>query len=780
MWYREGTITFTQGSNTLTGTGTFWNVTANGVLPGMIVVGPDNKLYEIKHVLDDTNLTLVEPYSGETQTDVPCRIITTYEGDLTQFSARFTALMTRMSADSKSMRGWLTALDAVIIEREDGTEVTVKPLMQIVNEHNANLEWYKENKEILDASAAGAKKSAESAAASAVAADGSAKQSAASASLASEKANAANVSAVAAKSSETVVSEKAAAAEAAKLAAQTAESNAGKQANAAAGSATQAQQYATNAKGEADRAQTISNEINSTADKFLQKDQNLADIPNPGAARESLGVERVTQGPTSTALGKSGGSRLFVFDNGTWGALNGYDAYIPLGVAQGGTGSNNTAGARSNLGVDRLENASETRTVLRTTSDGSYLQLEAAGRWGVYKPDSGWVPLAIGNGGTGAKDVEEARANLGLSSSHSVEFNMIKGRSDVGTSKVSDDAVRSNAIYTNIIGSDGSLRAQAELWCDTVNGVVSLVSRSPSGPRFFTIRSTGEVEPSGRIMSGYGAEFKHNGEVLTLRPTGDNQATYMLIRANDGSNVMLVGKPGANDDTVLYNYKHGTNIFMQSSWGGCNKNWFGATLESRSGYLNSKVSTPNANAHVYFINSNGRNRGVIYAQPIEVSQSIVIRSDNSATGASGQYFLFNGGTGEARAAKFTATSDERAKFWIKPVTGALDKICQLKGVTYSMHTTIQNTVRNAGLIAQDVQKVLPEAVSVGQTGSTLDKNCFEVENPLTLDYNALSALYVEAFKEMKSEMDALKAELAEVKVKVASLTASGEIPISGC
>ncbi|EGT4373710.1 tail fiber domain-containing protein [Cronobacter malonaticus] len=625
--------------------------------------------------------------------------------------------MTRMSADSKSMRGWLTALDAVTIEREDGTEITVKPLMQIVNEHNANLEWYKENKEILDASAAGAKKSAESAAASAAAAAGSAKQSAASASLASDKANAANASAVAAKSSETVVSEKADAAEAAKLAAQTAESNAGKQANAAAGSATQAQQYATNAKREADRAQTISNEINSTADKFLQKDQNLADIPNPGAARVSLGVERVTQGPTSTALGKSGGSRLFVFDNGTWGALNGSDAYIPLGVAQGGTG---------------------------------------------------------------AKDVEEARANLGLGSTNSVEFNMIKGRSDIATSKVSDDAVRSNAIYTNIVGSDGTVKSQAELWCDSVNGVVSLVNRNPGGPRFFTIRSTGEVEPSGRIMSGYGAEFKHNGEVLTLRPTGDNQATYMLIRANDGSNVMLVGKPGGNNDTVLYNYKHGTNIYLQSSWGGCNKNWYGATVESRSGYLNSKTSASNANAHVYFINSNGRNRGVIYAQPIEVSQSIVIRSDNSATGASGQYFLFNGGTGEARAAKFTATSDERAKFWIKPVTGALDKICQLKGVTYSMHTTIQNTVRNAGLIAQDVQKVLPEAVSVGQTGSTLDKNCFEVENPLTLDYNALSALYVEAFKEMKSEMDTLKAELAEVKAKVASFTASGEVSISEC
>ncbi|EJH4501880.1 tail fiber domain-containing protein [Cronobacter sakazakii] len=366
-------------------------------------------------------------------------------------------------------------------------------------------------------------------------------------------------------------------------------------------------------------------------------------------------------------------------------------------------------------------------------------------------------------------DPAAARNNLGLGSSHSVEFNMIKGRSDIATSKASDDAVRSNAIYTNIVGSDGTVRAQAELWCDTVNGVVSLVNRNPSGPRFFTIRSTGEVEPSGRIMSGYGADLKHNGEALTLRPTGDNQATYMLIRANDGSNVMLVGKPGANGDTALYNYKHGTNIFMQSSWGGCNKNWFGATLESRSGYLNSKASAANANAHVYFINSNGRNRGVIYSRPIANGQLICIRPDNSSTGATGSEMSVNGATGEVRAVKFTNTSDERAKFWIKPVTGALDKICQLKGVTYSMHTTIQNTVRNAGLIAQDVQKVLPEAVSVGQTGSTLDKNCFEVENPLTLDYNALSALYVEAFKEMKSEMDALKAELAELKAAVVDI-----------
>ncbi|EPB4335748.1 phage tail protein [Escherichia coli] len=206
MWYREGTITFTQGSNTLVGVGTAWNVTANGVLPGMIVIGPDNKLYEIKRVTSDTNIVLSEPYTGETQSEVPCRIITTYEGDLTQFSARFTALMSRMSADSKSMRSWLTALDEVTIEREDGTEVTVKPLMQIVNEHNENVEWYKNNTDAIDAAGDKAREAAASAAAAAESANTAgekASQASQSASAAESSKSAAATSAGAAKTSET-------------------------------------------------------------------------------------------------------------------------------------------------------------------------------------------------------------------------------------------------------------------------------------------------------------------------------------------------------------------------------------------------------------------------------------------------------------------------------------------------------------------------------------------------------------------------------------------------
>ena len=323
MWYREGTITFTQGSNTLVGAGTAWNVTANGVLPGMIVIGPDNKLYEIKRVISDTNIVLSEPYTGETQSEVPCRIITTYEGDLTQFSARFTALMSRMSADSKSMRSWLTALDEVTIEREDGTEVTVKPLMQIVNEHNENVEWYKNNTDAIDAAGDKAREAAASAAAAAESANTAgekASQASQSASAAASSQSAASASATAAKKSETnaAASQQSAAtsastattkaseaatsardAAASKEAAKSSETNASLSASSAASSATAAANSAKAAK---------TSETNARSSETAAGQSASAAAGSKTAAASSASAASTSAGQASasaTAAGKS-------------------------------------------------------------------------------------------------------------------------------------------------------------------------------------------------------------------------------------------------------------------------------------------------------------------------------------------------------------------------------------------------------------------------------------------------------------------------------------------
>ena len=96
----------------------------------------------------------------------------------------------------------------------------------------------------------------------------------------------------------------------------------------------------------------------------------------------------------------------------------------------------------------------------------------------------------------------------------------------------------------------------------------------------------------------------------------------------------------------------------------------------------------------------------------------------------------------------TTISDERQKKNISTVNNALEKISQLRGVEFDY---IKNNERSAGLIAQDVQKVLPQAVREKSLLNSTDN-----EKSLVLEYAQINALLVEAIKELKAEIDDLK------------------------
>jgi len=95
----------------------------------------------------------------------------------------------------------------------------------------------------------------------------------------------------------------------------------------------------------------------------------------------------------------------------------------------------------------------------------------------------------------------------------------------------------------------------------------------------------------------------------------------------------------------------------------------------------------------------------------------------------------------------TTVSDERLKTGISTVSNALEKVSQLNGVEF---TRKSNGQRSAGVIAQQVEKVLPQAVKEKalplQTGDedTLYK---------TVEYDALHSLYIEAIKELKDMVE---------------------------
>ena len=99
----------------------------------------------------------------------------------------------------------------------------------------------------------------------------------------------------------------------------------------------------------------------------------------------------------------------------------------------------------------------------------------------------------------------------------------------------------------------------------------------------------------------------------------------------------------------------------------------------------------------------------------------------------------------------TTISDERLKENIQPIGDALSKVSQLNGVTFTYKA---DGKESAGLIAQDVEKVLPSAITEKELPLKIDDgNEYKV-----LQYDQTIGLLVEAIKELKAEIDELKGE----------------------
>ena len=100
----------------------------------------------------------------------------------------------------------------------------------------------------------------------------------------------------------------------------------------------------------------------------------------------------------------------------------------------------------------------------------------------------------------------------------------------------------------------------------------------------------------------------------------------------------------------------------------------------------------------------------------------------------------------------TTISDERLKKDIVKIDNALDKVSQLNGYTFEY---LADGKKSAGVIAQEVEKVMPSAI----TESTLPLKMGEDDETeyKTVQYDQLHGLMIEAIKELKAEIEELKA-----------------------
>ena len=97
-----------------------------------------------------------------------------------------------------------------------------------------------------------------------------------------------------------------------------------------------------------------------------------------------------------------------------------------------------------------------------------------------------------------------------------------------------------------------------------------------------------------------------------------------------------------------------------------------------------------------------------------------------------------------------ASSDERLKDNIELISNPIEKVQQLKGVTWDWNDNadeLQKSLPNVGVIAQDVEKVLPQLVKDRDNGFK------------GVDYDKLVGLLIEAVKDQQTQIDELKAQI---------------------
>jgi hypothetical protein len=327
---------------------------------------------------------------------------------------------------------------------------------------------------------------------------------------------------------------------------------------------------------------------------------------------------------------------------------------------------------------------------------------------------------------------------------------------------------------TNFNGTgNGSIFVRAaETWTDTAQGTNLAFTTTSVGTAVPITRMT--VTSSGNLGIGTSApgealEIARNGNAVATSSAFGGDAAF-LVRAARGTQ----SAPTATQAGDLLGF------FAMGGWDGggfadgetgmagyAAENWTPTTRGAGMAFFTTPIGLPEDPTdlpRMVIVPSGdvGIGTGVDVNNLPVVTDKLQVIGDIrvGTTGTNGCVKRFDGG-----ALAGTCSSDRRFKKDITPFGPVLNQLTALQPVHYywraeefpSRHF---GNSRSYGLIAQDVEQVLPELVATDGDGYK------------AVDYSQLPLLTIQAVKELKAENDALKARIAEIdplKQRVAEL-----------
>ena len=117
-------------------------------------------------------------------------------------------------------------------------------------------------------------------------------------------------------------------------------------------------------------------------------------------------------------------------------------------------------------------------------------------------------------------------------------------------------------------------------------------------------------------------------------------------------------------------------------------------------------------------------------------------------------------------------SDRRLKENFEPITDAIGKVMQLNGFTYNWNALANQLVgydrnqRVVGLIAQELEVVLPEAVKLSPFDTDENGVSKSGDNYKTIQYEKVVPLLVEAIKEQQATIERQQAQIDAIMKKL--------------
>jgi hypothetical protein len=293
------------------------------------------------------------------------------------------------------------------------------------------------------------------------------------------------------------------------------------------------------------------------------------------------------------------------------------------------------------------------------------------------------------------------------------------------------------------------------------SGRIGINNTSPTA----NLHLTGTANVSGNVV--FGANCRVNGGTYLVGNTQLGGNLLVVQTANVGGDINVTGVANvANDFSVtgavtFANTLNVTGIVTfanQMSFSGNgnftgNVNIVGAVTMANTLLVNGAVTFANQmnfSGNGSFSNTLLVTGATTLSNTLTVGGSTQIRSLGVGTAASGT-------VGEIRANNnITAyyTSDASFKENVKPIENALEKTMLVDGVEFDWTDEFIKEhggedgyfirKHDVGVIAQNIEKVLPEVVATREDGTKAVK------------YDRIVALLIEAVKELKKEVDSLK------------------------